>query len=263
MKKKISFNVSLVFSLLILTLPIAVIIYHKSNGHLINGWEITGCISLFAFPLSMVFVLIKKVPGMVKVIVSLVILCGTAFLCVWMNGVGGYVVFESYNGIEQVERYNEQFGGYYSVRSEDIHKIDVPIESYGEFEDISHYYYLCTGIFQDACNTTIVEYTDEEFENEVKRLNSENTFYEKAVLPEDPVPVFTFEGFDFRLKKPQNEDDYDYYPKCMNFIGVNNATNEIAYVHFENWDLDGVFDFETLMYSYCGWRYITEERTEK
>lgn len=261
MKKKISFNVSLVFSLLILTLPIAVIIYHKTNGHLINGWEIAGCISLFAFALSMVFVLIKKVPGIVKVIMSLVFLCVASFLCVLTVGLG-YVVFEPYNGTEEVELYNEVFKET-DTRYEARFKTEVEFDRYGNYKDINHYYYLCTGIFQEACNTTIVEYTDEEFENEVKRLNSENTFYEKAVLPEDPVPVFTFEGFDFRLKKPQNEDDYDYYPKCMNFIGVNNATNEIAYVHFEDGDLDGVFDFETLMYSYCGWCYITEERTEK
>lgn len=260
MKKKICFALSLCFSLLILTLPVAVIIYHKTNGHLIDGWELTGYVSLFAFALSMVFVLIKKIPGIVKVIVSLVILCVASFLCVCMVSLG-YVVFEPYNGTEEVELYNEVFKET-DTRYEDRFKTEVEFDRYGNYKDINHYYYLCTGIFQNACNTTIVEYTDEEFENEVKRINSETVFYEEAVISDDAVPVFTYEGFNFRLKKPQNEDDYDYYPKCMNFIGVNEAANEIAYVHFENWDLDIVFDFEYLMDGYCGWYYITEERTD-
>lgn len=255
MKKKICFTISLTFSLLILTFPVAVIIYHKANGHLIDGWELTGYVSLFAFALSMVFVLIEKIPGMVKLILTFVILCGTAFLCVWMNGVGGYVVFESYNGIEQVERYNEQFGGY-SVRSEDINKIDVPIESYGEFEDISHYYYFHAGIFQQVGHTTILKYGDGNFEKELLRVNSENTFHTDE---DEKEIILDYEGFSFRLVS----QDEEALPRQLTYIGVNEATREIAYVYSMYAIGDAVEDFESVIDVDCGWRYITEERTEK
>ena len=49
----------------------------------------------------------------------------------------------------------------------------------------------------------------------------------------------------------------------MDFIGINEKTKEIAYVYFEDMDLDGVWSFEDLMDVYAGWYLIEEERANE
>ena len=253
MKKSKSFYISLVFSLLILVIPVVYFLYHKLNGHVIDVRNFITDISFCAFGLSMIFVLIKKLPGAVKIVFTLLIFLGTAIFSVWCNGVGGYIEFTAYNGIEEIAEYNASLPA-----KDDRYYFETEIEtdSYGDFEDIACYSYLSTGIFQQHSFVTVVKYSKEHFENEVKSINTSKVFYEEAIFDEDPIPVFSYDGFDFRLEN----NDSGYYPKQMDFIGINEERKEIAYVYFEDMDLDGVRSFEDLMDVYVGWNLIEEER---
>lgn len=256
MKKTKSFYVSLVFSLLILVVPVIYFLYHKLNGHVIDIRNFVTEVSFYAFLLSMLFVLIKKIPDKVKVVFTLIILLATSVFCTYVGLLGGYVDFEALKGIEEIAEYNAELppedDRYYFEK-------EIETDSYGVFEDIACYRYLSTGVFQQRSFVSIVKYSDTHFENEVKSINTSKSFYDEAVLDGDPIPVFTYDGFDFRLEK---NEDY-YYPKQMDFIGINKETNEIAYVYFEDMDLDGVWSFENLMEVYAGWHLIEEERANE
>ena len=256
MKKTKSFYISLVFSLLILVVPVIYFLYHKLNGHVIDIRNFVTEVSFYAFLLSMLFVLIKKIPDKVKVVFTLIILLATSVFCTYVGLLGGYVDFEALKGIEEIAEYNAELPA-----DEDRYYFETEIEtdSYGAFEDIACYRYLSTGVFQQRSFITIVKYSQEHFENEVKSINTSKSFYDEAVLDGDPIPVFTYDGFDFRLEK---NEDY-YYPKQTDFIGINKETNEIAYVYFEDMDLDGVWSFENLMEVYAGWHLIEEERANE
>ena len=252
MKKTKSFYVSLVFSLLILIIPVVHFVYHKTNGHLVEINNIITDTSLVAFALSILFVLIKKIPNTVKIVITVVILCATSFLCYWLNGVGGYTVFESYNGIEEIESYNEIFEDDYPFRYEDIYKSELDIISYGDFEDIAHYYYFSAGIFQQIGLTTIVEYDDENFKIETEKLKPQVDFY-----LEKNENTFKYEGFDFILLAQADENNL--YPEEINYIGINESTKEIAYVC----SMFAIEEDAELLEIDCGWRYVIEERTNK
>ena len=81
MKKSKSFYISLILCFLNLVIPVAYFIYHKSHGHMIEFRNFTLDMSLFSFILSMVFLLIKKISGKVKVVLTLIILCATSIFC--------------------------------------------------------------------------------------------------------------------------------------------------------------------------------------
>lgn len=253
MNKKPSFYVSLVFTLLTFSLNVVYIAYLKLNNYVISPDDFIFKLIISAFVVSVIITAIKKIPSAVKIIFTVLIFCITAFASLWLNGVGGNTYFKVYKGIDGINAYNETIGENHVVYYDD----EINAEDYGEFEDITCYDYVSTGIFQQLSVTVIVKYDDLNFEKEVKRINEEYDFYKKAVIEDEPDPVFTFEGFDFRLVK----GDYAtyWYPKDLNFIGINDATNEIAYVSFQDDDLDGVWEFEDLLYSYAGWYYITEE----
>lgn len=250
MKKSKSFYISLFFSLLILIFPVIFFIYHKTNGHMIDLRNFISYVSLLAFVLSMLFVLIKKIPGKIKIIITLVILCATSIFCIYVSLLGGFIVFESFNGIEEIKGYNETIDSS-GRRYEDVYKLEkIELNSYGDFEDISHYYYFSATFFQQVGYTTIVKYDDESFEKETKRIRAENTFYSQEDI------MFSYEGFDFILLK--EDDENNLLPEEINYIGINDDTNEITYVcslfALEDPSDDDILEID------CGWRYIIEER---
>lgn len=252
MKKQPTYKISLTFALLLFTIPLIYAVFCKVNGYIIlpRMFIFYSVISLIAFSVASIFVFVKAIPGGIKVMFTFLILSATVFSCLWLNGIGGHVKFEVYEGLKEIKNYNENLEGHLSAFVKEVETDD-----YGKFEDISHYYYRSTGIFCQLSTTTIVKYSDGNFKNAVENVNSENSWCTEAVVEDDPVPVFSFEGFDFRLTVCDND-----YPKAMYFIGMNDETNEIAYVFFEDWDLDSVWDFTDLLDSYCGWRYIIKDR---
>ncbi len=254
MKRKPSFYISLGFSLMTFSVNVVFIAYLKINDYLLSAQSILIHIIFAAFVISMLFTVVTKIPDAVKIIITLLIFCVTAFGSFWFNGVGGNTYFKAYNGIDEIKAYNEAIGKNHVV----YYDTKIEADFYGDFEDITCYDYIKTGIFQQLAVTVIAKYDEAEFKKEVKRINKENAFYKSAVLEDEPIPVFSFEDFDFRLVK--GEYVTYWYPKDLYFIGINDTTNEIAYVSFQDDELDSVWEFENLIYSYAGWHYVIKYR---
>ncbi len=252
MKKTKAFYASLIFALLILVIPVVYFLYHKLNGHIIDIRNFITDVSFYTFLLSMLFVLIKKIPDKVRVVITLIILLVTSIFCTYVGFLGGFVVFESFNGADEIIGYNESVESS-GKRYEDVYKMEkIDLSSYGDFEDISHYYYFSAGIFQQVGYTTIVEYDDENFKIETEKLKSQVDFYH-----EKNENTFNYEGFDFILLA--QDDENNLYPEEVNYIGINGSTKEIAYVC----SMFALAEDAELLEIDCGWRYVIEERTNK
>lgn len=205
------------------------------------------CIAfIISFALSLVFILIKKIPNFVKIIISSILVIFTFSSCFFLSLIGGYIEFKAYEDSKAIQEYEANKG---------VEQFDDDITyDYGNYEDIAYYTYLSTGIFQQEAKTLICKYDDTNFENKVNSINSEYKFFLYPVDDEEPKSIFTHNGFNFRLI--MTDTTREWYPKEMHFIGINNDTNEVAYVVFNDSDLDSVWDYHDLIEYDCGWKYI-------
>ena len=253
MKRNVSFKVGLTFSLLPLLFLVGCICVYINGSYILN-------FEILAFPLgliavSLVFCLIKKMPSFLKCAVPILLFI-LSFAYYGLLFMSGHEEFRVYDSLEEMEEYNGSLEGKPSYELFDSPEID--IAEYGDFSDIAYYKYHFHSIFADLAHTVIAQYTQENFEKTVKDIEDKYSFAKASVKEEDPVPVFSLEDFDFRLIS--HEYLTESYPKSLSFIGINEKTREIAYVSFENMDLDSISDFSDFMSRACGWRYIMKER---
>ncbi len=253
MKNKIVFAVGMTFSLASLFLIIYDFIYHKINSYIVI-YDFVA-IMLVAFAVSLFFVLVKKMPSFLKCTVPVVLFLFTLAFLLFLR-MGGVVEFRAFEGESEIEAYNESLEG--KTELELYFSPVIEIDKYGDFSDISYYKYHLQSIFSDKAHTVIAKYSKENFEETVKHIENDYTFVDEPVIEGDMLPVFTFEGFDFRMIT--HEHISTSYPRSVYLIGINRNTSEIAYVSFENMDLDSISNFENFISSYCGWHHIIKER---
>ncbi len=64
----------------------------------------------------------------------------------------------------------------------------------------------------------------------------------------------SFELDGYRFKMLSTSEYGLYYPKEIVFVGISEGNNEIAFVYFEDRDLDYIEDsFEDFLLDECGW----------
>lgn len=225
-----------IISLLFLSIPLIYILISLVNGHLLNEFMLGS--SIIICLLTLMFAIIRKISWKIRSCVLLIIFPFVFLGFLWLNGVGGYDKFDVYE--------NEQ-----SIRENSIY---FEKEEYGNYKDIAYYHFLSTGIFQQESFTFIMKYDEENFKKQADKINCTYSFYDEPVMEEEPVPVFTLDNFKFRLR------DTSTYPKVMDFVGINDESKEIAYLSFYDYELDGVWAFDDLLYVFGGWHYIDRAR---
>lgn len=240
MKKSKAFAFGLIISFLILVISVGYLIYSKLNSHIIS--DVMILIPIVAFGVSVVIVLIKRVPDIIKLTFPVLIFAVSLFSFYWLNCVGGYVEFRTLHGVNEIKEYYTDFS----------------FNKFGKYEDIFNYQYHSTGIFQQEAYTTILKYDKKSFEEEINDIDMNYKFYDHSIVDGEPEPFFTFDGFDFRIEKSKSPKEW--YPKQLYLIGINKTSYEIAYVYFQDYDLDCVSDFNDILDYYCGWQYVVEDR---
>lgn len=109
-------------------------------------------------------------------------------------------------------------------------------------------------IFVSYSYTMIVEYDENTYneQKEIAHLPFENidefTTYNgddnEIITNTSPIEL---DGFSFKMYS-------EFYPKYIYFIGTNDETNQIAYIYFEDTDLDVIDEpYSTFIKTYCGW----------
>ena len=243
MRKNKAYIFSLITTGIIASIPILYIIICLICSY-IPSWLLLS-IPVSAILLSLPMVLIKKLHGTIRVILSSFLLILTLVSFAFLGFFGPTVEFRSFDNAEVINEY---------YNKNDSLNDDFDFEKYGEYESISNYKYHSMAIFQQEAYTTILKYNEDEFEAEKSKIEGSYKFYSTPIENEEAEPIFSYEGFDFRVKIS------DWYPKEMNLVGINEKTLEIAYVSFQDYDLDSISDYNEFLEYYCGWRYVIKER---
>ncbi len=202
-------------------------------------------IPITAILLSLPMVLIKKLHGAIRVILSSFLLILTLVSFAFLGFFGPTVEFRSFDNAEEINEYYN--------KNDNIND-DFDFEKFGEYKNISNYKYHSMAIFQQEAYTTILKYNEDKFEAEKSRIESSYKFYSTPIENEEAEPIFSYEGFSFSVEIS------DWYPKEMNLVGINEETREIVYVSFQDYDLDSISDYNEFLEYYCGWRYVIKER---
>ncbi|MBQ8210558.1 MAG: hypothetical protein IJZ35_08260 [Clostridia bacterium] len=233
MAKDKSFKFGLTVSCVILLIPIVYIIVCLFNSYIVSGLLLL--IPVISFVLSLILVLIKKIPNIIKVILPILILLVTLFVFLFFSFFGVTVEFRAFDGVDEINEYYTDFN----------------FDEFGEYESISSYKYREISIFPFESDTTILKYDKVNFEESKQDINSTYAFYSEK--------SFTFEDFDFKVI------DINDYPTEIELVGVDNESCEIAYVTFRSSEitlgLDDIEPLDEFLNFYCGWEYVLKERS--
>ena len=243
MRKSKAYIFSLIAVGIIASIPILYIIICLICSY-IPSWHLIS-IPVSAIILSLPVVLIKKLNGAVRVILSSFLLILTLVSFAFLGFLGPTVEFRSFDDAAEIHEY---------YNKNDSLNDDFDFEKFGKYESIESYKYHSMAIFSQEAYTTIVKYDKDNFESKKSNIESNHQFYSVPVDDEEAEPVFLYEGFSFRVEIS------DWYPKEMNLVGINEATNEIAFITFYDYDLDTIDDYKEFLDYYCGWRYVIKER---
>ncbi len=243
MRKSKAYIFSLIATGIIASIPILYIIICLICSY-IPSWLLLS-IPVSAILLSLPMVLIKKLHGSIGVILSSFLLILTLVSFAFLGFLGPTVEFRSFDNAEEINEY---------YNKNDSLNDDFNFEKFGKYESIESYKYHSMAIFSQEAYTTILKYNEENFESKKDNIESKYNFYSVPVDDEEAEPAFSYEDFSFRVEVS------DWYPKEMNLVGINEATNEIAFITFYDFDLDTIDDYEEFLDYYCGWRYIVKER---
>lgn len=228
---------SLIVSFVIASIPLIYIIFCLVNSYIVPGYIILFL--LVSFAISLLLVLIKKIPNVIKAILSVSVFLITLFVFIFFSLFGNTVEFRAFDNAKEINEYYEEFD----------------FDKFGEYESISNYKYHSMAIFQQEAYTTILKYDEENFAKEKSLIENNYKFYSESVEEEEAEPEFSYENFDFRVEISE------WYPKELHLIGTNDETCEIVHVYFQDYDLDSVTDFEEFLDYYCGWRFVVKERS--
>lgn len=155
----------------------------------------------------------------------------------------------------------DTFGFYYSTNSKHYEsatkEYTLPaVDTLPEYKSVKYKYYEDWFLaFSSKAYSMIVKYDENTYKNqkeilyepyeninEFEIVNSETDHQITRNFEPIIVDDFTFEMYS------------EWYPKCIYFIGVNDKTNEIAYIYFEDTDLDEInMPYSMFINSYCGW----------
>lgn len=243
MRKNKSFIFGITISLIIAAIAVTDTIYCLAKSFIVPS-----SLTLFlvvAFAVSLLFSFIKKIPDVMRVVLTMILLLLTTAVYIFFTLFGPTIEFRAFENEKEINIY-------YNENNRDYD--DFNFEKYGNYESISNYKYHSIGIFSQEAYTTILKYNEDNFEAEKRKIENSYKFYSTPIENDGADPVFSYEGFDFRI------EICDWYPKEMNLVGINEETLEIAYISFQDYDLDSMSDYEWFLDFYCGWQYIVKER---
>lgn len=136
------------------------------------------------------------------------------------------------------------------------HEILPELDELGNYSDINfRKFHQNYAFFSSDAYTFKVIYDDENYELQKKQLDLNFMFQEEPIDnmdEKDIEPAFSYDGYDFRFLS----DDYlaFEFPKKIYLIGTNDDENTIAYIYFEDYDLDSLDTVEYFMEEYVNFK---------
>ena len=174
---------------------------------------------------------------MKKRIKIILLIAGAALLIICGIFLGKLIfVFScmSSDTVRDIEKYIELSGAPYSV-----YPALPPDDMQGDYEDVDFYYdEMLSPISSYRSYSVTLYYGKAQYKAQKAYVNNNKTYVEAAGEKTGGYePSFTCGGFRFQTEQGL------IFPKCMDFIGFNDAEKAICFIHFEDWELDGCSDF--------------------
>lgn len=114
-----------------------------------------------------------------------------------------------------------------------------------DYEDVYYQIHVSDDLFYDAGSVMIFDYTDENYNKEVKFIEENMQFLNKPVYDDYgcvlPEAEFSISDWDFKVC---SDDDYAY-PKYFRIMGFNENQKQVAFLDFDGADLDVAGDTMT------------------
>ena len=154
----------------------------------------------------------------------------------------------TYKGIEQIEQ------GRYIFYSDILERV-------GDYEDAYYQYYFHNmGIFTSEASTLILEYTPENYALEKQKIEDEYIF-QKAPIEDEAFGGVIFEEYEFNIGEweficcySDGWTKFEYVDR-FRIVGFNERENSIAYLDFEDNDLDSIDDAEDFIIQYFNYDF--------
>ena len=131
------------------------------------------------------------------------------------------------------------------------------VEEMGEYSDLkSKYQHRDCFIFQSDAYVLRATYSKDIFDRQKDSILNNYSFQETVIdygeKTTEKETNFEFDGFKFQML---SLEEYNlYYPKQIVFVGISEKNNEIAFVFFDDFDLDYIGDsFKDFLVDECGW----------
>ncbi len=222
-------------SFLILVFPIFhIIACLAANGIIADKMIIVPLVSFIAV---FVISLIRKIPYVAKIFVAaimLILVFVGSSLFYLLGGSAEFTVFEN----ATVDEFETTF-----------------FEYPDNYKNAQVYRYSDSSFFSLESETLILKYDENDFIKAKSEITQNYHFFTEEDFNGDILPEFEYEKFDFSICKSDKN-----FPQVIYFIGFNDETDEIAFVWFNNLELDRVSDIELLLSIDCGWKYIERSR---
>ncbi len=228
--------IPLILLLSTLIFPVYYIICCISNNYLIIKIFVIWPVIIFF--ISLLFIIIKKIPFAVKL--------GISFVSVFISICLIFVNCAIFQPLE-----------FQITTGDDIYVASISNEAFWDKTEnyesaVTYSCYRASAILNRYTNTLIVKFHEDDFSEKLKEVNDNFEFFE---YPVDGYgsPEFDYYGFSFRAYKHKR------FPQVISFIGINHNTNEIAEVsastpHGPNGTFEEIFLYD------CFWEYVDAYR---
>lgn len=127
------------------------------------------------------------------------------------------------------------------------------LEDIGEYTNVEFSYRHVTLLvlldFTTDGIALFADYTKENYEVAIGKVNSYYSFINEPIVQEDgdytfPLAEFTYKGYDFRISYTSGSVGYDQnknehvYPKSFVMVGFDNENSSLVFLYFYDSDLD-------------------------
>lgn len=136
----------------------------------------------------------------------------------------------------------------------------------GEFVNLEYYQVLQEGsIFSWESTCYIFSYTQEEYTIQRDGLEHSHSFQSEPIRDGESIcePSAEVDGYTFRLLSSEEYKGTLYYPKKVMLIGYSDQNREIAYLIYQDPDIDYISDLARFIRNDCGWRYMNRGILQK
>lgn len=117
------------------------------------------------------------------------------------------------------------------------------IDELPKFKDIEYQHdEINLIIFESNSMTLVVNYDEDIYKKEKESLEYKYTFFKEEIPFDDieyvmPKYEFSINSYDFRVGENKYGSSQDY-PKSFGMVGTSDEKNSIAYLYFQDFDLD-------------------------